>query len=104
MDQMTPRQSKELREYIETIEGLHEEGATLRERIKEQFDEAKGVGFDAKTMRKVLALRKQTKAEREKAEAILETYLRALEFAGTPLGKYAQNAEAAEDRPKLAVV
>lgn len=63
---------------VERIERLLEERATLQEDIKEVFAEAKGEGFDTKTMRKAIAIRAMDPAKRQEAEAILDLYLSAL--------------------------
>ena len=47
-----------LKSFIERIERLEEEKAALMADIKEVYSEAKGTGFDVKTMRKVISLRK----------------------------------------------
>ena len=67
-----------LRTIIERIERLNEDGAAIANDIKEVFAEAKGEGYDAKILRKVIALRKQNKAKRLEEEAILDLYLSAL--------------------------
>ena len=63
-----------LRSFIERIERLEEEKAHLAEDIKEVYAEAKGVGFDAKTMRKVVALRKMDSEKRRESEELLDLY------------------------------
>lgn len=68
----------QLRSYIERIERLTEEKQTVAEDIKEVYGEAKSNGFDTKTMRKIVAIRKKDKAEREEEEHMLDTYLHAL--------------------------
>lgn len=68
----------QLRAFIERIELLEEEKAGLNGDIREIFQEAKGNGFDVKVMRKVIALRKKDRAERQEEAAILELYLQAL--------------------------
>ena len=68
----------QLRSVVERLERLDEEKAALSNDIKEVFAEAKGNGFDTKTLRKVLRLRKQDQAERQEEEAILEVYMHAL--------------------------
>lgn len=67
-----------LRQYIERIERLTEEKKAIADDIKEVFSEARGCGFDAKIMRKVLKLRTQSADDRSEAEAVLHTYLVAL--------------------------
>ncbi len=72
----------QLRAFIERIERLEEEKKGISEDIREVYAEAKGNGFDAKVLRKVVALRKQEPSERQEQEAILELYLAALGMAG----------------------
>jgi len=67
-----------LKSFIERIERLEEEKKNLTADIREVYAEAKSSGFDTKTMRKVVALRKLDMSEREEQEALLDTYLRAL--------------------------
>lgn len=68
----------QLRAFIERIERLEEEKATLTDDIKEVFAEAKGNGFDTKAMRTIIRLRKKDQAEREEEEAMLDLYKSAL--------------------------
>ena len=68
----------QLRSIVERIERLEEEKAALANDIKEVYAEAKGNGFDTKTLRQVIRMRKQDKAERQEQEAILELYMSAL--------------------------
>jgi len=63
-----------LRSFIERIERLEEEKAHLAEDIKEVYGELKGVGFDAKTVRKVVALRKLDTEKRREADELLDLY------------------------------
>jgi uncharacterized protein (UPF0335 family) len=67
-----------LRSFIERIERLEEEKANIATDIKEVYAEAKGIGFDTKTMRKVISLRKMDAHDRDEQEALLDTYRRAL--------------------------
>ena len=46
--------------------------------LKEVFAEAKGEGYDVKTLRKELRNRKQDRTKRQEEEAILDLYLSAL--------------------------
>lgn len=68
----------QLRSIVERIERLEEEKAAIANDIKEVYAEAKGNGFDTKTLRDVIRLRKKDKAERQEHEAILDLYLSAL--------------------------
>lgn len=82
-----------LRSFVERIERLEEEKATLAGDIREIYAEAKGVGFDAKTLRQIVRLRKLDSAERQEQEALLDLYKDALGMLdGTPLGDAALSA------------
>ncbi len=63
-----------LRSFIERIERLEEEKAHLAEDIKEIYAELKGVGFDAKTVRKIISLRKLDAEKRREADELLDLY------------------------------
>jgi uncharacterized protein (UPF0335 family) len=67
-----------LKSYIERIERLEEEKAAIAGDIKEVYAEAKGNGFDAKTMRQVVRLRKLEPTDRQEREDLLDVYKRAL--------------------------
>ena len=63
-----------LASFIERVERLEEEKTALMEDIKEVYAEAKGVGFDVKAIRKLVALRKMDTEKRHEMEAILDLY------------------------------
>lgn len=67
-----------LRSFIERIERLEEEKANLMNDIKEIYAEAKGSGFDVKTLRHVVRLRKLDASVREEQDFLMDTYKRAL--------------------------
>jgi uncharacterized protein (UPF0335 family) len=68
----------QLRSIIERIERLEEEKQALADDIKEVYAEAKANGFDAKTLRMVVKLRKEDANERQEREALLDLYMHAL--------------------------
>ena len=68
----------QLKSIIERIERLEEEKKALADDIRDIYAEAKANGFDAKTLRAVVRLRKQDRAEREEEAALLDVYLHAL--------------------------
>jgi uncharacterized protein (UPF0335 family) len=68
----------QLKSIVERIERLEEEKKEVAEQIKEVYAEAKANGFDAKTLRKVVSLRKRSTEERQEEEALLDLYLSAL--------------------------
>lgn len=65
---------KRLRGYLDRIERLEEEKKGIADDIKDIYAEAKGVGFDAKILRKVYALRKMNTDKRREEEELLELY------------------------------
>jgi len=70
--------AERLRSFLERVERLEEEKSTIAGDIKEVFAEAKGEGYDTKTLRKIIRLRKMDRAKREEEEALLDLYLSAL--------------------------
>lgn len=68
-----------LQAFIERIEKLEEEKRALAEDVRDVYGEAKGTGFDAKIMKKIVALRRQDRHKREEEQTILELYMDALE-------------------------
>lgn len=68
----------QLRSIVERVERLEEEKKTIADDIKEVYAEAKANGFDTKTLRTVVRLRKQEAAERQEQEALLDLYMHAL--------------------------
>ena len=67
----------QIKAYLERIERLEEEKADLAEDIKSVYGEAKGNGFDVKTLRKLVRIRKMDQAKRQEEEAMLDLYLHA---------------------------
>ncbi len=67
-----------LKAFIERVERLEEEKAGLAEDIKDIMAEAKGTGFDTKTMRKIIRLRKMDAQKRNEEEELLELYKSAI--------------------------
>lgn len=69
---------QQLRQFVEQIERLEEEKKAAAADITDKYAEAKAVGFDPKILRKIVALRKKSQAERTEEEALMDTYLHAL--------------------------
>jgi uncharacterized protein (UPF0335 family) len=68
----------QLRLLIERIERLEEEKKGIADDIRDVYAEAKSTGFDVRTVRAVVRLRRMEKNDRQEAEALLETYKAAL--------------------------
>ena len=71
----------QLRLFIERIERLEEEKKGIADDVKDVYAEAKSNGYDTKTMRKIVALRRLESHVRQEADALLETYRNALGLA-----------------------
>jgi uncharacterized protein (UPF0335 family) len=78
LDVLNASAQAQLKSIIERLENLETEKAEVAEQIKEVFAEAKGNGYDVKTLRKVLRIRKVDRARRQEEEAILDLYLSAI--------------------------
>lgn len=75
---------KELRGFVEEIEGVRERKKQLGEAEKAIFAESKAKGFDVKTIRRILILRQQKPDDRQEAQDLLDTYMHALGMAEPP--------------------
>jgi len=85
-----PIAADQLRLFLERIERLEEEKKGIADDIKDVYGEAKSQGFDTKTMRAIIRLRKLDVNDRREQEALLDTYKAALGMLdGTPLGTWA---------------
>ena len=71
----------QLRLFIERIERLEEEKKGTADDIREVYAEAKANGYDTKTMRSVVRLRRLETHTRQEMDALLEIYRAALGLA-----------------------
>jgi len=67
-----------LRLFIERIERLEEEKKGIGDDVKDVYAEMKASGYDVKTTRAIIRLRKLEKHARDEQDALLETYRNAL--------------------------
>ncbi len=70
--------AEQLKLFIERIETLEEEKRGIADDIKDVYAEAKANGYDVKTMRSIVKLRKMDANARAEMEALLDTYRAAL--------------------------
>lgn len=75
----TAGDNSQLKTIVERIEHINVEIKDLQDGRGEIFSEAKASGYDVKVLRKVIAIRKIDPSTREEEEAIMETYIRALD-------------------------
>lgn len=67
-----------LRLYIEKIENLETERVEIQENISDVYKQAKSDGFDVKTIKKIIKLKKMKTEDRENEDMLLDTYMLAL--------------------------
>ncbi|PLX30499.1 MAG: DUF2312 domain-containing protein [Alphaproteobacteria bacterium] len=77
---MSSISSDQLKNIIEKIERLEEEKATVSTDIREVYAEAKSIGYDPKTIRQVVKIRKMDQDDFQEQEALLDTYMNALKM------------------------
>ena len=65
---------------IERIERLEQEKSDLAQDVKEVYAEAKGVGYDVKTIRKIIKLRKLDTQKRREEDELLSLYMKAIQM------------------------
>ncbi|MBC7986500.1 MAG: DUF2312 domain-containing protein [Sphingomonadaceae bacterium] len=70
--------SEQLKLFIERIERLEEEKKGMADDIRDVYSEAKATGYDTRTMRAIVRLRRMDRSDRQEAEALLEVYKAAL--------------------------
>ena len=68
----------QLRSFIERIERLEEEKATIASDVKDVYAEAKSAGFDTKVMRQIVRMRKMDRDDLAEQDELLELYRRAV--------------------------
>ena len=70
--------SARLKSFIERIEKLEEDKASVGEDLKEVYAEAKGTGFDTKIIRQIVRIRKIDVEKRREQDELLDLYKSAL--------------------------
>ena len=69
---------EQLVQYISRLERLEEDKLAIMQDIKEVLQDAKNNGFDIKTIKHVLKLRKIDREKLAEAEALIELYREAV--------------------------
>lgn len=90
----------QLKAFISRIERLEVEGKAIDADKKDVYAEAKATGFDVKIMKKVIAIRRKDPADLQEEEALVETYLNALNASPPPAS--VSRAPAREAEPETA--
>ena len=63
-----------LSQFIERVERLEEDRQALSSDIRDVLAQARGEGYDVKTLRQIVRLRKMDRDERQEADALLDLY------------------------------
>lgn len=66
--------AEQLKSYIERINTLESEKATVADHIRDVYAEAKGNGFDTKALRQVIKLSRMSPADRNQQEEVVHMY------------------------------
>ncbi len=69
---------KRLKAFIERIETLEQEKSDILEDIRDIYTESKAVGFDVKTIRKIVKLRSMDTEKRAEEDHLLALYKNAI--------------------------
>jgi len=80
-----------LKSIIDRVENLEQQRKELGQDISEIFKDAKNQGFNTKVIRKIIALRKKSAADRAKEEVLMDTYMNAIGM--TPIEKAIADAD-----------
>lgn len=88
--------SAQLKSFVDRIERLETEVKELNSDKSDVYAEAKSIGFDVKALKAVIARRRKDPAELSEHDAIVETYLAALE-SGTTVATRVRAHEADDD-------
>lgn len=70
-----------LKQFVEKLEHLESEKATIQDQVADVLASAKDNGFDPKVIKQVLKLKKIDEKERETAGFLLDSYMLALGLA-----------------------
>jgi uncharacterized protein (UPF0335 family) len=95
MDKSTAAQ---LLSVIERAEALHAERKSLEDDIRDVYAEAKSNGFDVPAIKEIVKRRRADANKLQEHEAIVETYLSAIELASR------QGSRHAAEKPREATV
>ena len=75
---MTIQSPEILKQFIEQIEQLEEEKQSIAESIRDEYQDLKGNGFDAKIVREIIKLRKLDRDKLEEHDELIDLYKQAI--------------------------
>ena len=71
-------QSDQLQQIVQKLETIEQERLELADLLKDAFNEAKSMGFDVKTIKHILKLRKKDKDALAEEDSLIDLYRGAL--------------------------
>lgn len=77
---MEQTQKDQLKSIVERVEKLNEDMAAIKADIKEVYKDAKGEGFDVKTLKDIIKMRKKDKDELAEVDELVKLYRSALDM------------------------
>jgi uncharacterized protein (UPF0335 family) len=87
--------AEQLLSVVERVEALHAERKSLEDDIRDVYAEAKGNGFDVLAIKEIVKRRRSDANKLQQHEAIVDTYLGAIEQASRQGSRSAEPREAA---------
>ena len=75
---MTEVNNEQLLQFVERIERIENDIASLKDDEKQIYSEAKSAGYDVKALKQIIKIRKADPDKLEQEEAIVENYKTAL--------------------------
>lgn len=75
---MTEVNNEQLLQFVERIERIENDIASLKDDEKQIYSEAKSAGYDVKALKQIIKIRKADPDKLEQEEAIVENYKNAL--------------------------
>lgn len=75
---LTKTAQDKLKQVIAKVERLEEDKKAVADDIKDVYAEAKSMGYDTATLKRIVRVRKQDKQTREEQQAIFDVYALAI--------------------------
>ena len=90
-----PISKERLKSFVERIEKMLEEKAAISQDLADIYAEAHGVGYDKKTIRRVVKERAKDAGKRAEEETLFDVYAHAL---GLQMDLFPSNSRTTEER------
>ncbi len=88
--QINKATAEQLASFFRRADNLYEERDRIAADLKELWKEAKGLGFDAKAIDRLVKERRKDPENETLKQSVVDTYIHALALDETPLGEWAR--------------